>query len=80
MKPSHVANDNQQHDLIQNTKEDWQPRLGRDLCREQSRQIAANVAGFFTVLADWSRAEIPNPANDAGTLNASGNGQAPHDR
>jgi hypothetical protein len=29
-------------------------------------QIAANVTGFFSVLAEWSRAERPVPANDPG--------------
>ena len=26
---------------------------------EDARQIAANVTGFFSVLAEWSRAEMP---------------------
>lgn len=37
----------------------------RDLSHEDARQIAANVTGFFAVLAEWSRAEMPLPANDA---------------
>jgi hypothetical protein len=62
VKPSHPANDN----LIDRTREVWKPRLGRDLTREDARQIAANVTGFFTILAKWSRAEMPIPANDTG--------------
>jgi hypothetical protein len=36
--------------------------------------------GFFSVLAEWSRAEMPSPANDAGKPDASDNGEARHDR
>ena len=43
VKPSHAANDN----LIDRTRQVWQPRLGRDLSREDARQIAENVTGFF---------------------------------
>jgi hypothetical protein len=60
VKPSHTANDN----LIDRTRQVWQPRLGRDLNREDARQIAENVTGFFTLLAEWSRAQTPAPAND----------------
>ena len=63
VKPSHVAND---HNLIDRARTVWQPRLGRDLSREDARQIAENVTGFFAVLAEWSRAETPVPANDTG--------------
>ena len=62
VNPSHAANDN----LIDRTRQIWQPRLRRDLSREDARQIAANVTGFFSVLAEWSRAEMPSPANDTG--------------
>ena len=64
MKPSHAANDNLKDELIRRTREVWQPRLGRDLSREDARQIAANVTGFFSVLAAWSLADISSPAND----------------
>ena len=76
MKPSHAANDN----LIDRTRQIWQPRLRRDLSREDARQIAANVTGFFSVLAEWSRAEMPSPANDTGKPDAPENGAARHDR
>ena len=71
MKPSH-ANDNLKDDLIQRTRQLWQPRLARDLSREDARQITANITGFFSVLAEWSRAEIPSPANDAGEIQPTG--------
>ena len=60
MKQSHAANDT----LIDRTREVWTPRIGRDLNREDARQIAENVTGFFAILAEWSRAETPVPAND----------------
>jgi hypothetical protein len=61
VKPLHAANDN----LIDRTRQVWQPRLGRDLTREDARQIAENVTGFFAILAEWSRAEMPVQSNDA---------------
>jgi hypothetical protein len=62
VKPSRAANDN----LIERTRNLWQPRLGRDLSGEDARQITANVTGFFELLAEWSQAEMPSPANDRG--------------
>ena len=76
MKPSHAANDN----LIDRTREVWQPRLGRDLSPEDARQITANVTGFFSILAEWSRAEMPTPANAAGKPIASDDKEVRHDR
>ena len=80
VKPSHAANDNLKDELIGRTREVWQPRLGRDLSPEDARQIAANVTGFFSVLAEWSRAEMPSPANDTSKAHASENGEGRHDR
>jgi hypothetical protein len=76
MKPPHAANDN----LIDRTRQVGQPRLGRDLSREDARQITENITGFFTILAEWSRAEIPCPANDAGKHAASEKEEARHER
>jgi hypothetical protein len=80
VKPSHAANDNRKDVLTRRTRQFWQPRLGRDLSREDARQIAANVSGFFSVLAEWSQAEMPSPANDAGKPDASESEEARHDR
>ena len=80
MKPSHAINNNQQNELIGRTRRVWQPRLGRDLSREDARQIAENVTGFFSILAEWSRAETPFPANDEGNRTASNTTEARHDR
>lgn len=73
MKPSHIAND---HNLIDRTRAVWQPRLGRDLSREDARHIAENVTGFFVVLAEWSRAEKLAAANAAGEPAKPADGEA----
>ena len=80
VKTWHAANDNLKDELIKRTSEVWQPRHGRDLSPEDARQIAANVTGFFSVLAEWSRAEMPTPANDAGKPAASDDKEVRHDR
>jgi hypothetical protein len=60
VKPSDAANDA----LVQRTRQVWQPRLGRDLSREDVRQITENLTGFFALIAEWSRAETTTSAND----------------
>jgi hypothetical protein len=80
VKLSHAASDNLKDELIGRTREVWQPRLGRDLSPEDAQQIAANVTGFFSVLAEWSRAEMPTPANDVGKPVASDDKEVRHDR
>jgi hypothetical protein len=80
VKTSSVANDNLKDDLIRRTRKVWQPRLGRDLSRENAQQIEANITGFFSVLAEWSRAERPTPANDPGVPAVSEPTEAQHER
>ncbi len=73
VKPSNAANDN----LI----ETWQSRHDRDLSREDARQIVENVTGFFSILAEWSWVEPPDPANDKVNSDMSGShGEVRHDR
>ncbi len=76
MKSSHAANIN----LFERTRKVWQPRAGRDLSDEDVRQIAENVTGFFAILAEWSRLEMPMPANDPDKPVASDNKEVRHDR
>ena len=77
MKTLRAANDN----LIDRTRRVWQPRLGRNLSRDEARQIADNVSGFFAVLVEWSRAETPgHPANDVCEDDASHDELVRHDR
>ena len=75
VKPLNASNDN----LIDQTRQVWQPRLGRDLSNEDARQIKEDVVGFFSILAEWSRAEMPAPANDTGKPPASGDEEARHE-
>ena len=49
--------DRQNDELIERTRAVWQPRLGRDLTRDEAKQITANISGFFIVLAEWARTE-----------------------
>jgi hypothetical protein len=76
VKPLHVAND---HNLIDRTRAVWQPRLGRDLSREDARQVVANVTGFFAILAEWSHAE-KRAANDNNVHAAPDGSEVRHDR
>ena len=64
MKPTRAANDDQ----IDRTRQVWNPRMGRDLSREDARQVAENVTGFFAVLAEWSRAEKLAAVNDVAPI------------
>jgi hypothetical protein len=75
-----AANDNLNDDLIERTREVWQPRVGRDLTRDEAKQIAANVTGFFSILAEWARAEQPVPANDNANGATSDDEGIRHDR
>jgi hypothetical protein len=54
--------------LVEQTIALWQRRSWRELSPEDARQIAENVTGFFTILAEWSRAEVPIPTNDSGSV------------
>lgn len=76
MKPSLAANDNQ----VDRTLEVWHPRLRRSLTPDDARQITANVTGFFSVLAEWSLAEMPVPANDSGPASRPIADEVSHDR
>jgi hypothetical protein len=76
MNPSHAANVK----LIDRTRKVWRPRIGRNLTNEDARQISENVTGFFAILAEWSRLEMPMPANDAEKPVASDNKEVCHDR
>jgi hypothetical protein len=60
VKPLDPANDN----LIDRTIALWRSRLGRDLSREDAREIAENVVGFFRILHEWSATSAFAPSND----------------
>jgi hypothetical protein len=69
------ASSNDQPGRDDRTRIVWQPRIGRDLTNEDTRQIGDNVTGFFAMLAEWWRLEMP--AND-GKLIASDNPEVHH--
>ena len=75
-----AANDNLNDNQIERTRGVWQPRVGRDLSRDEAKQIAANVTGFFSILAEWSRDELPVPANDNTNGSTPDDEGARHDR
>jgi hypothetical protein len=72
MQPPHALN----CDPIARTRQIGQPRAERELTDEDVRQIAENLTGFFSILAEWSR----TPAIDAGSSVASDNPAVRHDR
>jgi hypothetical protein len=43
--------------LLDDTLAVWQQRSRRQLSREDAREIAENISGFFNILAEWSRQE-----------------------
>ena len=75
-----AANDNLNDDQIEGAREVWQPRVGRNLRRDEAKQIAANVTGFFSILAEWSRFELRVPANDNTNGSPPDDEVARHDR
>jgi hypothetical protein len=42
-------------DFNERTLDFWQPRNSRKLTEEDAREMAANVSGFFRLLAEWDR-------------------------
>ena len=44
-------------ELIEDTIAVWQARSPRRLSKEDGREIAENLTGFFAILAEWSRQE-----------------------
>jgi hypothetical protein len=55
-----ASNDN----FVDRTIALWRHRLGREVSRENARQITENVTGFFSVLNAWSRREAFAAANE----------------
>lgn len=42
-------------DLLRRTRDLWERHYGRPLGDEDVREIASNVAAFFTLLLSWDR-------------------------
>lgn len=60
MRSSVKANKAIDDDLIDRTLETWQPRVDHPLSRDDARQITENVSGFFSILAEWAKADASN--------------------
>jgi hypothetical protein len=54
--------------------------MGRALSREEARQVAENVTGFFAILAEWSRAEKLAAVNDVAPLAKPIDGEVRYER
>jgi hypothetical protein len=50
-------------EYLDRTIEFWQPRAERRLTREDAREMATNLIGFFRVLEEWSRDEKEEEAS-----------------
>ena len=59
-------------ELTEHTNAVWQPRLRRRLSNEDAREIAENLTGFFTILAEWSHRD----GRDGAEVNTSGGAEA----
>ena len=59
-------------ELTEHTIATWQPRLRRRISNEDAREIAENISGFFTILAEWSHRE----GRDGAERNTSGGADA----
>ncbi len=40
-------------DLLERTKQVWQPRTARQLTDDDAREIIENMVGFFRLLHEW---------------------------
>jgi hypothetical protein len=54
---SSIVADGENGDFIDQTVAIWQKHSGRQLNREDGREIIENMTGFFRVLQDWDNAE-----------------------
>ena len=52
-----VAEDRPTRDYLETTRAFWQPYAERELTREDAREMAHNLIGFFTVLREWTLRE-----------------------
>ena len=52
-------------ELLSRTRELWERHYGRSLSDEDVREIASNVAAFFTLLLSWDRPETAAGEGDA---------------
>ena len=58
-------------DFLDQTIAVWQPYADQPLTREDAREIAHNVVGFFRVLREWAEEEKRSAASDSSLAPAS---------
>lgn len=51
------ASEGGSRDYLETTRQFWQPYAERTLSREDAREMAHNLLGFFAVLREWTIAE-----------------------
>ena len=44
-----------EQDVIEQTVESWKKRTGRDITRENAREMIHNISEFFQVLSEWDK-------------------------
>jgi len=52
-----TAEERPTRDYLETTRTFWQPYAERELTREDAREMAHNLIGFFTVLREWTLRE-----------------------
>lgn len=52
-------------DYLELTRQFWQPYADRELTREDAREMAHNLIGYFTVLREWSIRDRRRARRDA---------------
>ena len=57
-------------ELAEHTIAEWQPRTPRRISEEDAREIAENLTGFFSILAEWSRKDADERVGIDKVLNA----------
>jgi hypothetical protein len=57
LQDKRTAEDRPNRDYLETTRTFWQPYAERELTREDAREMAHNLIGFFTVLREWTLRE-----------------------
>ena len=65
---------------FEDTREVWKSRSGCEVSSDEAKQIVANVTGFFSVLAEWSRAQASDQTHHSTENSTSKEKEARDDR
>jgi hypothetical protein len=75
-----AANTTRNDQQIEDTREVWKSRLGREVTSDEAKEIVANVTGFFSILAEWSQAEAADQTEHSAKKSTSKEEEARDDR